>query len=267
MYYSVNSYRKVAIEKRFSDLKDITEETTKYVLDSSLAVPEDFKIACGEVMSILSNTKQEIKDEIPQNMFAFLAANRIAGSKADIDYEKDIDENDLTEKASLLIAIIYRSYLCPNKEALDQILIKNDKKKNKEKDKDKAKVKKNSIADLEEDDIEEITEDAARLRRTYLAGLENFDTLDDYLDDEYEFNKFLEEREEDFTDDLSFKEKVDLKKLDRKTRKRAAKEVEMFEDRLERIDFNTEKMLRKEKSIIYKLKNKISSKKKEEDEE
>ena len=41
----------------------------------------------------------------------------------------------------------------------------------------------------------------------------------------------------------------------------------MFEDRLERIDFNTEKMLRKEKSMIYKLKNKISSKKKEEDEE
>jgi len=265
MYYSVNSYRKVAIVKRFSDLKDITEETTKYVLDSSLPVPEDFKIACGEVMSILSNTKQEIKDEIPQNMFAFLASNRIAGSNADIDYEKDIDENDLSEKASLLIAIIYRSYLCPNKEALDQILIKNDKRK--KKDKEKVKAKKNSIAEMNDEDVEELTEDAARLRRTYLAGLENFATLDDYLDDEYEFNKFLEEREEDFTDDLSFKEKVDLKKLDRKTRKRAAKEVEMFEDRLERIDFNNEKMLRKEKSIIYKLKKKISSKKKEEDEE
>ena len=243
MEYSVNSYRKVAIKKKFSELKALTEETTKYVSDSSLEVPEDFKRACLQVSKILSNTKQEIKEDIPANMFSFLESTKIQDESFEINLEKDIDEQYLSEKAEILIAIIYRSYLCPNKEVLDKLLLKNEKKK-----------KKHSLSEFDQDDEMGLEEDDPRkLKRDYLNGLENFDSLDDYLDDEYEFNKFLEEKEEEYTDDLCYKEKMDLKKLDRKTKKRANKELEMFESRLESIDFNNEKRERKERSLPYKV--------------
>lgn len=250
MEYSVNSYRKVAINKKFSSLKEVTEETTSYVSDPSKVIPEDFRRAALQVSKILDNTSEDIKEEIPRNMFVFLKASAIQDESFEIDLDKDIDEQYLTEKAEILIAIIYRSYLCPNKEALDKVLLRNEKKK-----------KKFSIAEMEPEDVEDLKEDTNRLRKEYLNGLENFDSLDDYLDDEYEFNKFLEEREEDYTDDLSFKEKVNLKKLDRKTRKRVNKEEEMFEDRLESIDFDKEKKTRKEKSLVHKLVQKMKSKK------
>ena len=259
MEYSVNSYRKVAIKQRFSDLKKITEETTKYVSDSSLEVTAEFKKACTEVMAVLSNTKSEIKEEVPKNMFLFLAANEDVEHKKDLDLEKDIDSLELSEKAILLISIIYRSYLCPDKQALDEILLKNDKKKKKkmvEESKDNSdgtefKFSKDSY-------MEAISE---REKINYLNGLENFDSLDDFLDDEYEFNKFLDERENSFEKDLSAQERINLKKLDRQTRKRARKEMDMFETRLETLDFKAEKQRRKERSLVYKLTHKAKKSK------
>lgn len=258
MEYSVNSYRKVAIEKKFSELKQITEETTEYVSDQNKEMDPEFKKACAEVLAVLSNTKSEIKDEVPNSMLLFLEGRKDPNEIVSFDFEKDIDELPLSQKASLLIAIVYRSYLCPNKDALDEILLKNEKKK---------KKKATSLANLTQEEVKDELDDNARLRKDYLLGLENFDTLEDYLDDEYEFNKFLDDKEDDFTEDLSYKEKIDMKKLDRKTRKRAAKELEMFEDRLESVDFANEKQKKREKRLTYKLIQKIKSKKKIKEEE
>ena len=133
MEYSVNSYRKVAVKQRFSDLKKITEETTKYVSDGSMKVTDDFKLACNEVMAVLDNTKPEVKEEVPNNMFLFLAANEDVHFKNEIDHDKDLDSQNLSEKAIYLISIIYRSYLCPDKQALDEILMKKKKKKKRKK--------------------------------------------------------------------------------------------------------------------------------------
>ena len=229
-------------------MKEITEETTKYVSDSSLVVTDEFKLACNEVLAVLSNTSSEIKEEIPKNMFLFLAANQDVEYKNEIDYEKDIEELNLSDKALFLVSIIYRSYLCPNKDALDEILLKNDKKKKKKKVEEKVNEEKEFrfSSDSEMVDDEE-------LRDTYLNGLENFDSLDDFLDDEYQFNKFLDERENDFEKNLYLQEKLNNKKLDRKTRRRARKEMEMFENRLETLDFKAEKQRRIERSLIYKL--------------
>lgn len=252
MEYSVNSYRKIAVKQRFSDLKEITEETTKYVSDSSLEVTTEFKRACTEVMAVLSNTKADIKEEIPKNMFLFLAANEDVEHKNELDLTQDIDSLELSEKAILLISIIYRSYLCPNKEALDEILLKNDKKKKKKKIEDVDESKETEFKFSKDSYMEAISE---RERINYLNGLENFDSLDDFLDDEYEFNKFLDERENNFEKDLSVQEKINLKKIDRKTRKRARKEMDLFENRLETLDFKAEKQRKKEKSLFYKLRH------------
>lgn len=262
MEYSVNSYRKIAVKQRFSDLKEITEETTKYVSDSSLEVTTEFKRACTEVMAVLSNTKADIKEEIPKNMFLFLAANEDVEHKNELDLTQDIDSLELSEKAILLISIIYRSYLCPNKEALDEILLKNDKKKKKKKIEDVDESKETEFKFSKDSYMEAISE---RERINYLNGLENFDSLDDFLDDEYEFNKFLDERENNFEKDLSVQEKINLKKIDRKTRKRARKEMDLFENRLETLDFKAEKQRKKEKSLFYKLTHKAKKTKKEPD--
>lgn len=261
MEYSVNSYRKVAVKQRFSDLKKITEETTKYVSDANLQVTDDFKLACNEVMAILANTKPEVKEEVPNNMFLFLAANEDVHYKNEIDHDKDIDSQNLSEKAIYLISIIYRSYLCPDKQALDEILMKNEKKKKRKKKEDQFDYQEENDEESFKFSSDSSMDDYEELREEYLNGLENFDSLDDFLDDEYQFNKFLDEREKDYEKKLCIQEKLNNKKLDRKTRKRARKEMEMFENRLETKDFKEEKRKRKENSLLYKLSHRTKTNK------
>lgn len=93
-------------------------------------VTKEMQVAAKEMNILLENiVPNEYVLRIPQKFKDFLKEIEDKEHIFNIDLEKDIDEQDITEKTKDLITVIYRNYWCNEEERknLDRILTENER--------------------------------------------------------------------------------------------------------------------------------------------
>lgn len=85
-------------------------------------------IAITEVLHILKYLPDSLTSNIPTKFLNFLNENSIPDYKPDFDLSKGLDNVKLKHKTKILLAIIYRNYICSEQEKLDydKILTQNE---------------------------------------------------------------------------------------------------------------------------------------------
>lgn len=85
-------------------------------------------VAITEVLHILKYLPDSLTSNIPTNFLNFLNENSIPDYKPDFDLSKGLDNVKLKQKTKILLAIIYRNYICSEQERLDydKILTQNE---------------------------------------------------------------------------------------------------------------------------------------------
>ena len=88
----------------------------------------EYSVAITEVLYILKYLPKDITSNIPSDFLEFLNKNAISTYKPDFDLSKGLDSVKLNHKTKILLAIIYRNYICSEQERLDydKILIQNE---------------------------------------------------------------------------------------------------------------------------------------------
>ena len=79
-------------------------------------VSEEYKIATTEVLSILEYLPQSEVDKIPEKFKEFLKKNSLSDYNPCFDYCLGLDKIELKHKTKLLLAMIYKNYLCSEEE-------------------------------------------------------------------------------------------------------------------------------------------------------
>lgn len=79
--------------------------------------------SCSEVYDIIY--KMNLYNKIPQSFIELIKNNRDLQYKVNIDYSKNINEQNLQKGTRVLLALIYRDFLCSSKKKKE--LIKKDK--------------------------------------------------------------------------------------------------------------------------------------------
>lgn len=93
-------------------------------------VTKEIKIAAKEMNELLNSiVPNEYVLKIPQKFREFLKRIEDKEYVFNVDLNKDIDEQNITEKTKDLITVIYRNYWCneEERENLDRILTKNER--------------------------------------------------------------------------------------------------------------------------------------------
>ena len=88
----------------------------------------EYKVAITEVLYILKYLPKSLTSNIPTNFLNFFNSNLIPDYKPDFDLSKGLDNVKLKYKTKILLAIIYREYICSEQERLDynKILTQNE---------------------------------------------------------------------------------------------------------------------------------------------
>ena len=88
----------------------------------------EYSVAITEVLYILKYLPKDMTANIPTNFLNFLNENSIPDYKPDFDLSKGLDNIRLKHKTKILLAIIYRNYICSEQERLDydKILLQNE---------------------------------------------------------------------------------------------------------------------------------------------
>ena len=79
----------------------------------------EYSVAITEVLYILKYLPKDMTANIPTNFLNFLNENSIPDYKPDFDLSKGLDNVRLKHKTKILLAIIYRNYICSEQERLD----------------------------------------------------------------------------------------------------------------------------------------------------
>ena len=94
-------------------------------------ITNDVKIAAKEINEILKNmVPEEYILKIPEKFRNYLNEIEDKNYECKLNFNKNIDEQNITEKTKDLITVIYRNYWCTEEERnnLDRILTENEKK-------------------------------------------------------------------------------------------------------------------------------------------
>jgi len=84
-------------------------------------VSVEYRIAYAEILEILKHISEEEKEKIPINMIEMFKANAIEDSNFIYNPEKTLQEQNVSETALTIIAILYRDYWA-TKEQKQKIL-------------------------------------------------------------------------------------------------------------------------------------------------
>jgi len=93
-------------------------------------VTKEMQVAAKEMNILLENiVPNEYILKIPQKFRDFLKKIEDKEHSFNLDLEKSIDEQDITEKTKDLITVIYRNYWCneEEREKIDRILTENER--------------------------------------------------------------------------------------------------------------------------------------------
>lgn len=77
---------------------------------------EEYRKSLCEVVEVLENSEENIQQKIPKKLKDFIYSNRISNYNTRIDFSKEDWEEDLSEDAKSIIALIYRDCLVSKEE-------------------------------------------------------------------------------------------------------------------------------------------------------
>ena len=79
----------------------------------------EYRIAATEVVYILDYFSEEFKANIPTNFLKFLNEQAIPEYNPNFDFSHGLDRLELRNKTKALLAMIYRNYICSEKEKIE----------------------------------------------------------------------------------------------------------------------------------------------------
>ena len=79
----------------------------------------EYRIAATEVACILDYFSEEFKANIPTNFLKFLNEQAIPDYNPNFDFSHGLDRLELRNKTKALLAMIYRNYICSEKEKIE----------------------------------------------------------------------------------------------------------------------------------------------------
>lgn len=82
--------------------------------------------ALSEVYSIINHLDNNLYKKIPDNFIKVIENNRDLKYDVNIDYTKNINEQNLLQETRVILSLIYRDYLC-TKEEREKIILKDKK--------------------------------------------------------------------------------------------------------------------------------------------
>ena len=94
---------------------------------------EKYKIALTEVKEVLNNTEKEVLKKIPIRFMNFIENNMSKNIKVLINNDVGILEQDISNEAKAIVALIYRDYVCTTEERAT--LIESERKKREKEEK------------------------------------------------------------------------------------------------------------------------------------
>lgn len=86
----------------------------------------EMKKAFAEVHDILKHSELEIQEKIPKKFLDMLEENEDKNYIINIDYDKDINNQELLPYTRDILAMVYTDYLC-SKEEKEKFLLENEK--------------------------------------------------------------------------------------------------------------------------------------------
>ena len=121
--------------------------------------------AFSEVYSIINHLDNNLYKKIPDNFIKMIENNRDLKYDVDIDYTKNINEQNLLHETRVILSLIYRDYLC-TKEEREKIILKDKKEleQNEQILREKYKIdfeKRNAEKNKKEINFEEISKTQA----------------------------------------------------------------------------------------------------------
>ena len=121
--------------------------------------------ALSEVYSIINHLDKNLYKRIPNNFIKMIENNRDLKYDVNIDYTKNINEQNLLQETRVILSLIYRDYLC-TKEDREKIILKDKKEleQNEQILREKYKIdfeKRNAEKNKKEINFEEISKTQA----------------------------------------------------------------------------------------------------------
>lgn len=111
----------------------------------------EYRQALFEVYKILENTDEEIINKIPEKFMKFVKENMDTNYKFELEKGKELIKQNLKDETKQIIALIYRDYICDEKEVINDYNINFNRNKELEKE---GLQKENNINNIEKSLLE-----------------------------------------------------------------------------------------------------------------
>ena len=82
----------------------------------------EYRQALFEVYKILENTDEEIINKIPEKFMKFVKENMDTNYKFELEKGKELIKQNLKDETKQIIALIYRDYICDEKEHEKEVI-------------------------------------------------------------------------------------------------------------------------------------------------
>ena len=95
---------------------------------------KEYKMALSEVNQILSHTEEEIISKIPQKFKQFIENNMDKTHQIQIEENASLTEQNIMQETKQILALIYRDYICTQKEREELLKQEHEERKRIEKE-------------------------------------------------------------------------------------------------------------------------------------
>ena len=82
----------------------------------------EYRQALFEVYKILENTDEEIINKIPEKFIKFVKENMDTNYKFELEKGKELIKQNLKDETKQIIALIYKDYICDEKEHEKEVI-------------------------------------------------------------------------------------------------------------------------------------------------
>lgn len=79
-------------------------------------VSVEYKEAITEVLDILYNSDDDLRDKVPKKLIDFWERNKSSTYKPNLNHDLPLSEMNLRNKTKSIIAMIYLNYICEDEE-------------------------------------------------------------------------------------------------------------------------------------------------------
>lgn len=92
-----------------------------------MVITEEYKFAVSEVLDVIKHMDEQDIDKIPMETIVGLNKNKLNNYVSCIDFTKPLEQSNISNTATKILAYIYREYLCSEEEKkeFNKILLEN----------------------------------------------------------------------------------------------------------------------------------------------